>query len=499
MEGQNMAAATQRIYEDIAMRTNGDIYIGVVGPVRTGKSTFIKRFMQTLVIPNIDNMYMKERAKDELPQSGSGRTIMTAEPKFVPEEAVDIALDGGATFSVRLIDCVGYMVPGASGQFEDGAERMVSTPWFDHEVTITEAAEKGTQKVIAEHSTIGIVVTTDGTVTEIPREDYIEAERRVICELKALGKPFLVLLNSAQPDSPNALKLRDELQEQYSVRCILTNCMTLTQEDITEIIRCVLYEFPVYEFNLSLPPWVDALSLEHPIKAAVFDTVRSCMDSLEKIGTAEAAVEKLRENENIQSAVINSIDLGSGVISARLELPRELFYTTISSESGFEIGDDGDLMSLLTQLSQIKSQYDRIAPALNDVMEKGYGIVMPDRDELSLEEPEIVKQSGRYGVRLKASAPSIHMIRANIETEVSPAIGGEKSSEEVVSFLLQEFEGDVSKIWKSNLFGKSLNDIASEGLVSKIKKMPSETQLKLQQTLQRIINEGSNGLICIIL
>ena len=494
-----MAAATEKIYEDIAMRTNGDIYIGVVGPVRTGKSTFIKRFMETLVIPNIENVYMKERAKDELPQIGSGRTIMTAEPKFVPEEAVDIAIDGGATFSVRLIDCVGYMVKGASGQFEGGAERMVSTPWFDHEVTITEAAEKGTQKVITEHSTIGIVITTDGTVTEIPREDYIDAERRVINELKDIGKPFLVLLNSAQPDSPDAISLRDELAAQYGVTCILTNCMTLSQEDITDIIKSVLYEFPVYEFGISLPPWVDALSLNHPIKDALFDTVRACGSCLDKIGNAEAAIEQLGENENIQTAVINEIDLGRGVISAHLELPRELFYTTISSESGFEISDDGDLMSLLTELSEMKAEYDRISPALHDVMEKGYGIVMPDKEALSLEEPEIVKQSGRYGVRLKASAPSIHMIKANIETEVSPAIGGEKSSEEVVSFLLQEFEGDVSKIWNSNLFGKSLNDIASEGLVSKIKKMPYETQVKLQETLQRIINEGSNGLICIIL
>ena len=494
-----MAAANEKIYEDIARRTQGDIYIGVVGPVRTGKSTFIKCFMQTLVIPNIDNMYVRERANDELPQSGSGRTIMTAEPKFVPEDAVDISLGGEASFSVRLIDCVGYMVKGAVGQFEDGSERMVSTPWFDHEVTITQAAEAGTQKVITEHSTVGIVVTTDGTITEIPREDYLEAERRAVTELKGLGKPFVLLLNSARPESSEAIALREELAERYGVTCMLVNCMTLTEQDITEILRNLLYEFPVYEFGVTLPDWVDALPLDHPIRQALTEAVRQCAGEMTKIGLAGDCAGALAEQDNVSRAEITDMDLGRGVVNVSLELPRALFYATLSQRSGFEIQDDGALMALVSQLAEMKKQFDRFAPALADVEEHGYGIVMPDKDALHLEEPEIVKQAGRYGVRLKASAPSIHMIRADIETEVSPAIGGEKSSEEVVSFLLREFEGDVSKIWSSNLFGKSLNDIANEGLTSKIRKMPYETQQKLRQTLQRILNEGGNGLICILL
>ena len=487
------------IYEDIALRTDGDIYVGVVGPVRTGKSTFIKRFMETLVIPGIENVYMRERAQDELPQSGSGRTIMTAEPKFVPEEAAEITMDGGASFSVRLIDCVGYMVPGAVGQFEGETERMVTTPWFPHDVPLTEAAETGTRKVIAEHSTIGIVVTTDGSITEIARDDYIESETRVINELKAIGKPFLILINSSDPNSQATQALRVELSEKHGVACIAHNCMTMTQDDIAGILRAVLYEFPVYEFGIFLPPWVDALPAQHSIKSSLLDTIRGCMTSLGKISDVAGTIEEIGQDENISLATVMSMDLGRGSVMATLEVPRKLFYTTLSTQSGFDINDDGDLISLLTELSTVKREYDRLDAALQDVKNTGYGIVMPSREELRLEEPEIVRQGGRYGVRLKASAPSIHMIMANIETEVSPAVGGEKASEDIISFLLQEFEGDVSKIWESNMFGKSLYDIAGEGLNAKIKKMPEETQTKLQVTLQRIINEGSGGLICIIL
>ncbi|MCL2402370.1 MAG: stage IV sporulation protein A, partial [Oscillospiraceae bacterium] len=487
------------IYEDIALRTGGDIYIGVVGPVRTGKSTFIKRFMETLVIPNIENVYQKERAQDELPQSGSGRTIMTAEPKFVPEEAVQITMDGGAMFSVRLIDCVGYMVEGAVGQFEGDEERMVTTPWFDYDIPMTEAAETGTHKVIAEHSTIGVVITTDGTIGEIGRDDYIAPETRVIDELKAINKPFLILINSADPSSMHAQTLREELSEKYGVTCIAANCMTLTDSDIENIIKSVLYEFPVYELGIFLPPWVDALPMEHSIKHTLLETIRKSLLNLNRIRDVQGAVAEIGACENITFAAVLEMDLGRGVVMTTLEIPRELFYTTLSEQSGFEIQDDGDLISLLTALSTIKREYDRIDSALRDVKENGYGIVMPSREELRLEEPEIVRQGGRYGVKLKASAPSIHMIMANIETEVSPAVGGERSSEDIISFLLQEFEGDASKIWESNMFGKSLYDIAGEGLNAKIKKMPEETQSKLQITLQRIINEGSGGLICIIL
>ncbi|MEL4105721.1 stage IV sporulation protein A [Oscillospiraceae bacterium WX1] len=487
------------IYEDIALRTDGDIYLGVVGPVRTGKSTFIKRFMETLVIPNIDNVYMRERARDELPQSGSGRTIMTAEPKFVPEEAVSVTMDGGATFSVRLIDCVGYMVPGAVGQFEGEAERMVTTPWFDDDIPLTEAAEVGTHKVIAEHSTIGLVITTDGTITDIERQNYVEPESRVIRELKEIGKPFLIIINSANPTSERAQKLRAELSERYGVTCLVKNCMTLDKEDVTGIIKSVLYEFPLSEVGFYLPAWVNALPMEHPIKNELLSSIRSNMENAARIKDVENAVAAIGETSPVSMSSVRDMDLGRGVVTATLELPHELFYNTLSEQSGLTVQDDGDLINLLTQLSSIKREYDRIDSALQDVRTRGYGIVMPGREELHLEEPEIVRQGGRYGVRLKASAPSIHMIMANIETEVSPAVGGEKSSEDIINFLLQEFEGDVSKIWESNIFGKSLYDIAGEGLNAKIKKMPDETQGKLQETLQRIVNEGSGGLICIIL
>ncbi len=489
----------RKIYEDIALRTEGDIYIGVVGPVRTGKSTFIKRFMETLVIPGIDNVYRRERARDELPQSGSGRTIMTAEPKFVPEDAVSVTVDGGASFRVRLIDCVGYMVPGAVGQLEGEEERMVTTPWFDHEIPMTEAAEIGTRKVISEHSTIGIVITTDGTITDIPREDYLEAEARVISELKELGKPFVVLLNSAYPASDRAQAIRADIAQRYDVTCMAVNCLELGQEQIHEILKDVLYEFPLKELDLYLPPWVDALPQEHPIKAMLYAAIREGTGQLCRIRDVERAVASFRDCEVVSQAQITSIDLGIGLSVASLELPRALFYETLSQQSGFQIGDDGDLLALLTQLAGVKAAYDKVADALKEVEETGYGIVVPSIDSLVLEEPEIMKQGGRYGVRLKASAPSIHMIRADIETEVSPIVGGEKQSEDMINYLLQEYEGDSSKIWEANIFGKSLHELVNEDLNAKLKRMPEDARAKLRETLQRIINEGSGGLICIIL
>lgn len=489
----------RKIYEDIALRTEGDIYIGVVGPVRTGKSTFIKRFMETLVIPNIDNVYRRERARDELPQSGSGRTIMTAEPKFVPEEAVGVSMDGGAAFQVRLIDCVGYMVRGAVGHLEGEAQRMVTTPWFDEEIPLTEAAEIGTRKVIAEHSTIGIVITTDGTITEIPREDYLEAEDRVISELKELNKPFLVVLNSAYPNSDRAKAIQADIKQRYDVNCVAVNCLELDEGDINAVLRQVLYEFPVKELDLFLPPWVDALPQDHPIKEVLYGAIRAGAGDLRRIRDVEGTVAAFQNCEEVSAARIDSIDLGTGLAVASLELPRTLFYHTISQQSGFQIGDDGDLMALLTQLSEVKCAYDKVADALKEVEETGYGIVVPSIDSLVLEDPEIVKQGGRYGVRLKASAPSIHMIRADIETEVSPIVGSEKQSEEMIHYLLQEFEGDPTKIWQSNIFGKSFHELVGEDLNTKVKRMPDDARTKLRETLQRIINEGSGGLICIIL
>ena len=489
----------RKIYEDITLRTNGDIYIGVVGPVRTGKSTFIKRFMETLVLPEIDNVYRRDRARDELPQSGSGRVVMTAEPKFVPEEAVDITMDNGAVLSVRLIDCVGYMVPGAMGQTEGGMPRMVTTPWFDHEIPMTQAAELGTQKVIAEHSTIGVVVTTDGTITDIPREDYVEAEERVIDELKTLGKPFVVLLNSAYPQSEQAQSLRTAIAEKYDVTCLAVNCLTLDEGTVSSIIKGVLYEFPMKELDLYLPAWVDALPFEHPIKSGLFSVIREETAHLRRLRDLTRAVEAMGEREEVSAASIGKMDMGTGVATATLEVPRALFYGTLSQQCGMEIADDGDLMKLMTELAAMKSRYDKVAAALDQVEATGYGIVIPDPEEMVLEEPEIVKQGGRYGVRLKASAPSIHMMKADIQTEVSPIMGSEKQSEEMVDYLLQQFEGDTGKIWDSNIFGRSFHELVGDDLQSKLKRMPEDAREKLRETLQRIINEGSGGLICIIL
>jgi len=489
----------RKIYEDVALRTEGDIYIGVVGPVRTGKSTFIKRFMETLVLPNIDNVYRRDRARDELPQSSSGRTVMTAEPKFVPEEAVKISVDGGSVFSVRLIDCVGYMVPGAIGQWEDDVPRMVNTPWFEDPIPMTEAAEIGTRKVIAEHSTIGIVVTTDGTITDIPREDYLQAEERVISELKELGKPFLVVLNSAYPNAERARSIQADIISRYDVTCVAANCLEISREDVTGLIQSVLYEFPVKEVDLYLPPWVDALPYDHPIKSGLYTAIRDSAHHIYRIRDVKGAVAIIGENDGVSAAKVTGMNLGTGLCTAVLEVPRDLFYGTMSEQSGFVIRDDGDLMSLLSGLSKMKEKYDKVAVALDEVYATGYGIVAPSTNELMLEEPEIVKQGGQYGVRLKASAPSIHMIRANIETEVSPFVGTEKQSEEMIHYLLQEFEGDPTKIWNSNIFGKSFHELVSEDLSTKLKRMPEDARGKLQETLQRIINEGSGGLICIIL
>ncbi len=487
------------IYRDIALRTDGDIYLGVVGPVRTGKSTFIKRFMETLVIPRIDNVYRMERARDELPQSGSGKTIMTAEPKFIPEEAVTVSLGDGAQVSVRLIDCVGYMVDGAAGQFEDGAERMVTTPWFDHEITLTEAAEKGTEKVIADHSTIGIVVTCDGTICDIPRESYISAEERVVRELQAIGKPFAVILNSTDPRGTRAQALADDISERYGVGCLSVNCQELNEDDIREILRTVLCDFPLTDVGFYFPSWVDALNADHPLKQQIIASIRNACLDLSRLRDIGKAVSRINDENCPASASVKGMRLDTGSAELMLDFPRELYYETISEQSGFSIANDGDLMTLLTQMKTLKGEYERVSQALHDVREYGYAIVPPSPEEMKLDEPVIVRQGGRYGVRLKASAPSIHMIMANIETEVSPALGGERASEEIINFLLQGFEGDTKRLWESNIFGKSLYDIAGEGVLNKLRKMPLSARAKLQQTLTRIVNDGAGSLICIII
>ena len=490
--------ADSSIYEDIVLRTDGDIYLGVVGPVRTGKSTFIKRFMETLVLPNMDNIYKQERAKDELPQSGSGCTITTVEPKFVPEEAVALNLEG-VELSVRLIDCVGYMVPGASGQYENGVERMVSTPWFPEEVSMTVAAEEGTRKVIREHSTIGLVITTDGSICDIPRNDYVNAEDRVIRELQEIGKPFVLLVNSTNPKGETAQQLASQLRERYGFTPLCVNCAQLDTGDITSILRAALGAFPLDALHFTLPAWVETLPMEHPIRKELYDAIRTSLRDAKRMADVDCLLPALSGGEQGREVRLQRLLLGQGSAEIEVILPQDLYYQTISQQSGFPIRDDGDLMALLTELKGMKGEYDRISEALASVRETGYGVVMPAPEELKLEEPEIVRQGGRYGVRLKASAPSIHMMMANIETEVSPALGGEKASEEIINFLLQGFEGDTGRLWESNIFGKSLYDIASEGVMTKIRKMPANARNKLQHSLQRIVNEGSGSLICIII
>ena len=489
----------QSIYQDISQRTGGAFLLGVVGPVRTGKSTFIKRFMETMVIPRIDNTYMRERARDELPQSGSGRTIMTAEPKFVPENAVSIRLGEQYEVSVRLIDCVGYMVDGAAGQFEDGSERMVTTPWFDHEISITDAAEKGTRKVIAEHSTIGIVVTTDGSIGEIPRENYVQAEARVIHELQEIGKPFVVLLNSAEPGSDEAKSCAAEIAQTYGVSCLPVNCQTLGETEICSILEQILMEFPLKSAGVFLPEWLEALDNETPLKAEILGLLRENGEDLCKLKDTQKLLSVLSRHEHISEAELAASELGSGSVNIRLRLPRSLYYQTISEQTGWEIHNDGDLIATLADMSVIKSDYDRLRQALEDVRSKGYGVVVPDSSQMRMEEPQIVKQGGKYAVKLKASAPAIHMLMTNVETEVTPAIGGESASEDIINFLLEGFDGDVNRIWQSNIFGKPLNDLAEEGLATKIQSLPEEAKGKLQEALQRILNEGSGGLLCILL
>ena len=487
------------VYEELASRTGGNVYIGVVGPVRTGKSTFIKRFMETMVLPAVEDEYALERARDELPQSGSGRTIMTSEPKFIPESAAEVHLRNGICCRVRMVDSVGYMVSGATGNLEDGAERMVMTPWYEEEIPISRAAEEGTCRVITEHSTVGVLVTTDGSICGIEREDYLPAEQQAAAELNRIGKPYVILLNSAQPETEQCGVLAEELQKTYGHLCIPVNCQTLSREDMETILTGILQEFPVSRFRVYLPAWMDGLGPDSEIRQSLFSALRSAAVSTLRIGDVQEMIAELNGEDYVSDASVTEQQLGSGIVSLRVDLPQQLYYQTLSRESGFEIRSDRELMALLRSISGLKEEYERVHEALERARETGYGIVMPTVEEMTLAEPQIVRQGGRYGVHLKASAPSIHMIMTDVETEVSPAIGGEKASEEVINFLLQGYDGDINRIWESNIFGKPLNDIAGEGLNNKIRAMPEEAQMKIRTTIQRIINEGSGGLLCILL
>ncbi len=487
------------IYKDIEQRTGGDIYIGVVGPVRTGKSTFIKRFMDTLVLPNIESGYKKERAQDELPQSSAGRTIMTTEPKFIPEEAVKIDLPQNATLNVRLIDCVGYIVPSSLGYIEDDKPRMVKTPWYEQEIPFNMAAEIGTQKVITEHSTIGLLVTTDGTISDIPRYEYEEAEERVVDELRSINKPFVVLLNSTAPESQETLGLSEELSKKYCVPVIPVNCQEMDEELIKEVLGAVLCRFPVREIGIRLPEWVMGLERNHWLRASIISCVKEITENITCIGDVSRLPEDIISNEYIVSAEISALDLGTGCGCIDAKFAHDLIYRIIEEKTGLHIENEVELMNGFTELASIKKRYDKIKNALDEVEATGYGIVMPDIDELTLKEPEIVKQGGRYGVRLAASAPSIHMMKTCIETEVAPVVGTESQSEELLKYLLTGFEEDPLKIWESDIFGKSLNELVNEGLRSKLCHMPVDARGKIQETLERIINDGCSGLICIIL
>ena len=487
------------IYEDIAKRTQGDIYIGVVGPVRTGKSTFIRRFMETLVLPNIENDFKRERTKDEIPQSGSGRTIMTVEPKFVPADGVEIKLKDNVSLKVRMVDCVGYIVDGALGHEEDGKQRLVSTPWSKEAMTFEKAAEIGTKKVIKDHSTIGIVVITDGSVTGIDRSNYVIPEERVIKELKLLNKPFAVVLNTKYPDSDETAILRKDLEEKYQVPVVPVDVDKMEEPQVEEVMETVLNDFPLAEIRINLPDWVEGLTNSHWIKTNIINTLKQSLATINKIRDISDVIKGFNALEFLEEAEVDDVSLGEGIVTIDLSTKQELFYEILEEQSGFKIEGDCQLLNLLTKLSRIKVEYDKIESALCDAKNLGYGVVAPSLDELTLEQPEKFKQGKQYGIKLKANAPSLHIIKADISTEVFPIMGNQNQGEEMIQCLLEEFENNPNALMEQNMFGKSLNDLVKEQLQSKLYTMPEEIRCKIQKTLQKIINEGSTNIITIIL
>ena len=486
------------ICREIGARTGGDIYIGVVGPVRSGKSTFIKRFMEQLVLPAMNSPAARERARDELPQSAAGRTIMTTEPKFIPEAAVPLQLEGGGECRVRLIDCVGYMVDGALGHEENEAPRLVKSPWFDHEVPFDLAAETGTRCVIREHATVGLVVTTDGSVADLPREAYLEAERRILAELDTIGKPYIILLNCADPDSEDSRRLAAELTESYGHAVFPLNCTSMTVETLDRLLQALLYEFPIREIAVQMPGWVTMLESGHWLQSAFYTAMLEFAASLHKMADIAGKRPQLG-CEYITGTSLAGMDLATGSVTLRVTVDPDIFYRILGEQTGLDIVDEASLLPCVVSLARAKRAYDKIKSALDQVEATGYGIVMPGIDELTLEDPEIVRQGGQYGVRLSASAPSLHIMRANIHTELSPTVGSEQQGEELIKSLLSDFETDPGKLWSTNIFGKSLNELVSEGVQAKLLHMPQEARARLQQTLERIINEGCDGLICILL
>ncbi|HCC06606.1 MAG TPA: stage IV sporulation protein A [Clostridiales bacterium] len=487
------------IYKDIAERTNGDIYIGVVGPVRTGKSTFIKRFMDLFVIPNIENNFAKERAQDELPQSSDGTTIMTTEPKFIPNESALVTLNDDISFKLRMIDCVGYVVKGANGHFEGENPRMVHTPWSEDDMPFEKAAEMGTYKVISDHSTIGLVVTTDGSITGIPRENYEEAEEKTISQLKAINKPFVILLNSRTPHSESVQNLAKIMTEKHGTYVMPINCLQLKREDVTNILEKILYEFPMQEMRINFPKWLEGMDDNYWLKKNLIDYLKVSSEKMMKISDVKKAVDDYSESDYVKKTYLNSIDLAQGVANVDLSLLDELFYEVISDTAGIQISSDTELISILKKLADIKQQYEKVSYALAEVEQKGYGIVIPKLEELTLDDPQIIRQGNKFGVKLRARGPSLHIIKANIETEISPIVGTEEQSQDLLDYLTGEVEKDPRKIWNSNLFGKPLHELVSGELQSKINKMTYDSQERLQETLQRVINDGSGNLICIVL
>ena len=489
----------QDVYSKIAKRTGGDIYIGVVGPVRTGKSTVVKSLMEHLILPNISGKNAKQIATDEMPQSADGKTIMTTEPKFIPSTAVKISLKNKITAKVRLIDCVGFLVDGALGHEENDKPRLVKTPWDSKEIPFEKAAEIGTEKVIKEHSTIAIVVTTDGSFGELPRANFIGAEERVIGELKQLNKPFVIFLNSANPDGKDAIELKNSLYLKHGVPVILGNAKTITADGISEVLEQILYEFPMQSIDICLPKWMQSLSSDNEIIKDIAVKVKERTSKIYKMKDFHLLTGIFGDDDKVSDPVLSELNLGDGVATYTIDAKEGLFFEVLSKEAGDEIKDDYELMSYVKSLAEAKREYMKVKTALKCAWETGYGIVMPSQAEMTLSEPELIKKGGSYGVKLKANAPSLHIMKVDVEGEVKPIVGTEKQGEELAQSIMKEFESDPQKIWDTNMLGKSLYELMEEGLVGKLNGMPTSARDKMRQTLGKIVNEGDGGIICILL